>query len=245
MTLQDIFDALSYGELSQMSIGGLESGEITRANRHRLLPHINMGMTALFKRFRLKEGVLSIRLIPDKTKYVLQSEYGTSVSTSGYIQDTGNPFTNDLLKIEYVLVDSGYELPLNDAVHMYSVQTPQTNVIEVPKAIVNKYGSLPEEYITNGLKVVYRANHVKLTYDLQYDYAYEDGSELELPEAYLPALLYFVASRVNNPMGMANEFHAGNSYYAKYEQECMRLEMENMQRDVISTSTRLERNGWV
>ena len=62
MTLQDIFDALSAGELSQISIGGQAAGVINKENRAKLLPHINMGLTALFKRFRLKEGELTIQL---------------------------------------------------------------------------------------------------------------------------------------------------------------------------------------
>ena len=68
---------------------------------------------------------------------------------------------------------------------------------------------------------------------------------MELPDAYLEALLYFVASRINNPIGMTNEFHAGNSYAAKYEQECARLEMLNLEVDQGYQNTRLRAGGWV
>ena len=44
---------------------------------------------------------------------------------------------------------------------------------------------------------------------------------------------------------MANEFHAGNSYYAKYEAECMRLENENLDTDQGGQYNRLYVNGWV
>lgn len=249
MTLQDIFNALSSGELSQLSIGGKAAGVIDAQNRNKLLPHINLGLTALFKRFRLKEGELLIQLQPAKLRYVLSNEFATSQagvsSTDAYILDAGNPFTNDLLKVEAVLTDKGYPLPLNDAMQFYSVNTPKLNTLDVPEAIVNNGNDLPDKLKTTHLKVKYRANHTKLTYDPAYDYAYEEGSELELPDAYMEALLYFVASRINNPIGMSNEFHAGNSYMMKYEQECQRLEADNLQVDVTQTNSRLVRNGWV
>jgi hypothetical protein len=57
--------------------------------------------------------------------------------------------------------------------------------------------------------------------------------------------LYFVASRVHNPIGMTNEFHAGNSYAAKYEQACMLLDMKNLQVDQGSENTKLRDRGFV
>ena len=109
--------------------------------------------------------------------------------------------------------------------------------------IVNKVFDVPEQYKTDSLEVVYRANHPKLV---------ESGGginpeaiELELPYSHLEALLYFVASRVHNPMGMANEFHSGNSWAAKYEAECMKLQQQNLEIDEGNDNDRLGRNGWV
>ena len=69
--------------------------------------------------------------------------------------------------------------------------------------------------------------------------------ELELPESHLEALLLFVASRANTPLGMVNEFNAGNNYASKFEMECARLEQFNMQIDHSTSNHRLIRNGWV
>lgn len=249
MNLQDIFNALSSGELSQLSIGGKAAGVIDSQNRGKLLPHINLGLTALFKRFRLKDGELLVQLKPDKLRYVLTNEFAVSsvgaASDEAYILDSNNPYANDLLKIEAVLTDLDFALPLNDAMQAYSVNTPQLNTIVVPKLIVDGGRDLPDKLKTSLLKVRYRANHTKVTYDPASDFSYVDGTELELPDAYMEALLYFVASRINNPIGMSNEFHAGNSYMMKYEQECQRLEADNLQVDVTQTNSRLVRNGWV
>lgn len=249
MTLQDIFDALSTGELSQLSIGGKPAGVINDTNKSKLLPHINLGLGALFKRFRLKEGNLMLQLVPDKLIYDLTSSYAESniesVSTPKYIKDLGSTFKDDLIKVEQVFTEKGYELPVNDVVQRYSVATPKTKQIVVPKEIVAKANDLDEDLKTDTLKIVYRASHKKLTMDDDWGDVFEENADLELPDAYMEALLYFVASRINNPIGMTNEFHAGNSYMMKYEQECMRLETENLQMDITPTNTRAYRNGWV
>ena len=247
MTLQDIFDALSAGEISQISIGGQPAGAINKQNRAKLLPHINMGLTALFKRFRLKEGNLLLQLKPGRTSYPLNLEYTVSnngFSSTGLILDTGSPYKNDLLKVEEVRTELGQVLPLNDSSYLYSLKTPQTKVLYVPKEIVENSGSLPDEFRTSKLLVTYRANHTEITFDQNKDFAYEDGADIELPDSHLEALLYFVASRVNNPMGMTNEFHAGNTYYMKYEQACQELENQGMQADLTGTNIKARLNGW-
>ena len=248
MTLQDIFDALSAGELSQISIGGQAAGVINKENRAKLLPHINMGLTALFKRFRLKEGELIIQLEAGRTRYPLASEFSQSAggfSGVPFILDSANPFVDDLLKVEEVYAESGKQFPLNDAAHLYSVKTPQTKVLTVPTDVVTKSMSLPDDFKTDTLRVVYRANHTEVTFDPKVDYAYVGGSELELPDSHMEALLYFVASRINNPIGMTNEFHAGNSYMMKYEQECQYLENQGMQTDISGSNIKARLNGWV
>jgi hypothetical protein len=72
-----------------------------------------------------------------------------------------------------------------------------------------------------------------------------DNVEVELPDSHLEPLLLFVASRVHNPIGMSNEFHAGNSYYAKYEASCQQIELLNLLVDQGSQNTRHAANGWV
>jgi len=50
---------------------------------------------------------------------------------------------------------------------------------------------------------------------------------------------------VHNPIGMTNEFHAGNTYYSKYLAACQELENQNLQTDRTGGNTRAQRNGWV
>lgn len=223
MNLQEVFDQLSAGEFSQLSIGGANAGVIDASNYKKILGHVNLGLTALFTRFNLKERSSQIVLNPSSDTYPLALE--------------------DLLKITKLETDDGVEVPLNKESSIYSCFTPSLNTIQVPQVILDQGPDLPDDLKTTGLKVVYRANHPKLKLTL--GMINPNTVELELPATHLSPLLYFVASRVHNPIGMSNEFHAGNSYYAKYESACQRLENEGMQVDPVPDNTRLTRNGWV
>lgn len=58
-------------------------------------------------------------------------------------------------------------------------------------------------------------------------------------------LLYYVASRVHNSIGMTGEFNAGNNYSAKYEMSCQQLEQMNLRVDQDSQNSKLQRGSWV
>ena len=247
MKLQEIFDQLSGGEFSQLSIGGGEVGVIDEANYSRVLGHINLALTALFSRFTLKEGRLKLALQEGVTTYKLNSAYAVNAVGSTqpvrYIIDTvDEPFSDDITKVEKVITDGDYELGLNDTSSPISVFTPTALTLRVPEALITGV-DWPDELDTENLELVYRASHPKL---IVTPGAFNPRLvEVSLPDTHLTALLYYVASRVHNPVGMNNEFHAGNSYYAKYEAACQGLENKGLQVDQGSQNTRAQRNGWV
>lgn len=253
MKLSEIFSQLTYGELSQMSIGGADMGQINDTNYPQILAHINLGLTALYKRFNLKENTITLRLLSGVFKYALHSDYadtttGTPLITK-YIEDSiALPFVNDIHKIErvYTVNTPRYELALNDHDNQYAVMTPSSCVLRVPSGIVDPttyIETVPDCLITTHLEVVYRANHPIIT--MGFSTFNPENINVELPDSHLEPLLLFVASRVHNPTGMSNEFHAGNSYYAKYEAACARLENDGLDVDQGSQAPRLKRNGWV
>lgn len=248
MKLQEIFDALTYGELSQLSIGGGEAGVIDATNYPRVLNHVNLGITALYRRFNLKEGRVTLQLQPDVVQYKITSAFAQSNARSRevvkYLDDSAAPFADDILKIEQVLVDSGWELVLNDSTNVYSVTTPSATVLRVPIEIVNQDPCLPDELKTAALQLVYRAAHPKLVVPIGFfDPARVD---VQLPDSYLEALCYFVASRVSTPMGAGQlEGAGGNNWFQKYEAECQRLSGQNLEVDRIQGNTRIDAGGWV
>lgn len=238
MQLSEIFEQLSYGELSQLSIGGNANGIIDESNYKRVLSHINLGLNDLYKRFNIKTKQLKILLVENEYTYHLNSEYALSNRrsrvTNKYIQDSYvMPFEDDINKIEKVLLDDDSELELNNRNSVLSCYTPNLTTLIVPD-LTNK---------TEFIRIEYRASFIPITIGLSvFD---PTKIEVDLPITYLEALLYFVASRVNNPIGMSNEFHAGNSYAAKYEQACALLHSLNIEVDQGDQNSHLRRNGWV
>lgn len=214
MKLSEVFEQLSAGELSQLSLGGAEAGQIDPSNYAKVIAHLNLGLTALYTRFALKEAELIIPLETDVLTYTVQAP--------------------DLLKIERIFDAVGKEWALNDEANLLACRTLTPTTLKIPPELLAQSGML---------RVGYRANHPRVV--TEYGYIDPEATVLELPYSHFQALLYFIASRCHNPVGMTNEFHAGNSYHAKYEAECMRLEGENLETDQGGQYNRLYVNGWV
>lgn len=255
MKLNEILELLESGELSQLNIGKQGNGVINKENREKVISAINLALTALHKRFNLRENRLTLVLDEGSTLYKIESAHVGGINTSSkarYLrQDKNFDLKDGVLKIERVYTDKGVELVLNDLSDPFSLRTPRVNVLEVPEVMVRKWPNCPEYLKTSTLAVHYRANHPKLGkwsgdawMDACCDECEADEVEVDLPEAYLTALLYWVASRFYNPVGMTNEFHMGNSFYAKYEGECQRIEAEGLQVDRASNPG-FRHRGWV
>lgn len=251
MKLIEVFNQLTFGELSQIHIGGNTGpeGEINEDNYRAIMVHINLGLAALYKRFNLKENQLVLALQAGQSTYPLYSKFAVNNTKSTelvrYILDTpAAPFVDDIIKIERVLTPDGEEMGINIEKDMYACATPSMMVLRVPPVMIDGSTGLPD-YLKDvaELTVVYRAKHPIMDPDVgSFD---PTRLEVELPYSHLQALCLFVASRVNNPIGMTNEFHAGNSYAAKYEQECQLLEGEGIQVDQGSGTNRLQDKGFV
>ena len=248
MKLSEIFNQLTYGELSQIHLGGADVGVIDETNYPKILAHINLGLTALYKRFPIKEGRVKLDLSPGVYTYPILSKYAVnnkrSTETNRFILDTAaEPFRDDVLKIERVYTDDKVELWLNNEADAYSCFTPTATTLRVPKEVTDWTADYPEYLKTSKLELVYRANPLPITVCMcLFD---PTRVEVELPYSHLEPLLLFVASRVHNPVGMDGGFNAGNNYAIKYEAACQQLELLNLRVDQGSQSSRLERNGWV
>lgn len=266
MLLREIFDALTYGELSQLNIGGAQNGFIDDANYDKMLAHVNLGLTALHRRFNLKRNEIELVFMPGATRYHLHSDHRYSdeeVAVDDFRIDVGNTtllvdvqpsadaeyirdfpyarFQDDLLKVERVMTPDRCELPVNQPGNCWSVMTPSETVIQVPLAIVDQI-HVPDWLKIDRLLIDYRQNHRKLRVgEGEYD---ANRVEINLPDAYLPALLYYVASRVHAPIGAGTQFNPGTEWYAKYEAECQRLTLENLAIDQEAGYDRIRRQGW-
>lgn len=249
MKLSEIFNQLSVGELSMLSIGKQEQGVISEANWAKVLPHVNLGLMALFTRFNLRMGQVTLSLQSGVRSYSLTAEHAltntrTSSSATKYLLDSADePFKDDLLKVTKVIAGGGFEMTLNDATDEYACHMASSTRLMVPRSMVTEgVKDIPEFLKVGTLDIVYRAAHPKIVIPI----GFFDPARIEvaLPDTHLQALLYNIASRAHNPMGMQNEFNMGNNWFQKYELECQRLENEGMEIEEGESSTRFQRNGW-
>lgn len=217
MNLQEIFDLLTFGELAQLSIGGGEAGVINDSNMAKVLPHINLGLISLYKRFKLKESDFLLQLIPGQYVYPLNIE--------------------DLIVVERVYAPTEIEISLNDPTDNTGCFTTAPKMFHIMPHILNtaRYSEL---------RIVYRANHPKLM--AEDGYVDVDSLIIELPDTHIEPLLYFVASRLLASTGSGQfEGLASMQYLQKYEAACKQLTDWNPQFESSREVPRIIANGWV
>ena len=234
MTLQDIYNQLSFGELRMLFMGsnpddvdqGLDQDMFIR-----MLPHIQLGLTALHKRFELKESQCTVALVPEQFVYVLAPKKALDKN-----------WPNDLLQIKRVFGEfeaKEYEIPLNDAGIEDAIRTTAFNTLQLPM----DEATAPWLKETTSLRVVYRADHPAI--DVPIANAAPLVQDISLQSQYLEALCYYVASRLYNPVGMTpGAMHDGNNFFQRYEMACQQLENQGYVIHEVEKQTRFEQAGW-
>lgn len=242
MKLNEVFEHLQYGELSNLGLVDKATGIIPVTVYPKILSSVNLGIAELHKRFQLKKGILRLELQADRTMYPLLKKHQVGnkapAGTAQYILNDGVVFyDSELLKIEKVTTDRNLALGLNDSTTARSVSTPQDNVLYVSSLLQNtlKPSVLTLEY-RKGAKPIKVCD-------------WEDTTlcsvVVDLPHTHLMALLYFVASRIHNPIGFTDATaHEGNNYASKFEAECLNLDFHNLRVDEVAANDRGRRNGW-
>lgn len=247
MKLKYILQQLTVGEFSQVNFGS-GPGVIDENSYTTLMAHLNLALSALYKRFKIKEGFINVKLDESIDLYTLNSKHSflTPVlpGVPKYLLDTpSNPFINNANKIERIVSMQGADFPLDVPNNKFSFRMVSLNSFIAPPAVFKEQSALDERYKGDVVTVYYRVGHTPLTDRVVF--VEPEVTEIDIPDIYVEALLYFIASRVHNPIGMSNEFHEGNNYAAKYEAECQRLESKGLQMNDSLDLSRFTRNGWV
>lgn len=234
MKLQDIYNQLAYGELRLLNIGSgdidAETDGFPEASFIKILPTVQLGITELHKRFTLREGRVTIPLVDGQSTYVLTKKLSAP-----------EDFEENLLKIERIYGtyrDQDYEIPLNKISNPQAIRTTSFNTLLIP----DDSEKAPWLKETSSLKVVYRADHPKININLAQ--AAPLAVDIDLPVTHLQALLYFIASRMHNPMGMNDQIHDGNNYAQKFQQEVQNLSLMNYEVDDDEDNQRITDHGW-
>jgi len=238
ITLQEIFNHLTYGELAQVAIGGGANGFIADQDYPKAISFVNRALTALHQKFLLAKEKLLLQQYVGTNIYYLRSDYAVSNADSllipKYIVDSvAIPFEDNLFKVEQVFSAEGTEYPLNDASAEVPIFTTKFDVLEMVPVI-------PEL-----LTVAYRSGHKKIVYTLGFDPA---SVQLHIPNFILEALLLHIAARVFAPIGNGEgETNLHRIFAANYELECQKLEQQNLdlESDTRSLNSAFSRGGWI
>ncbi len=225
MTLQDIYDQLTYGPLKNLFVASrnMEDVGIEGEDFKSLFPHIQLGLNAIHSRMFMREGRTVLELEEGKVSYLV------------------SPTEQNLLEIEQVwgvYCSKAYEIPLDELDEPVSIRRTSHNSIIIP----DDAELAPWLSETTELTVVYRANHPEIK-----DYIANSAplaTEIFLPSTHLQALLLHVAGTVHTPIGMKNEFHAGRDYRNEFDMEMQRLELAGFDIKATSNNTRLRKAGF-
>lgn len=235
LTLAEVFEQLTVGELAQVSSGGLEGLEIRPEDYQKVIAHVNLALTELHKRFHLRTNEILVRIYENISFYRLHPKYAQSNTLSPelykYILDSDvNPFQDDVLKIEEVYNEAGDKVCLNDKTAPCSLFTPNYNTIQVP---------FPFDSSLMGVE--YRANHPKIQYVPGMD---PDSVEVDLPWALLEPLLIYVGYRVLRSMG-GEAASEGLAFMQLFESSCLKIHELGLEITPHYSNHKLDYRGWV
>ncbi|MEO5499009.1 MAG: hypothetical protein ABIR46_00750 [Candidatus Saccharimonadales bacterium] len=235
MNLNGMFRELALGELSNLALS--EGGTIIAEKRPQIVNYINEGLLALYSKFVLKEIDMLIEMREALTNYHLLRRYAVSQYSDEnppdrwnlpyIIDNVGEPFQEDVIKILSVYNSFGMKIPLNDIENPLSVFSPQSTVLQVPYPIAGQ-----------ALSLEYQARHKIL------DHCNCD-EEIYLPDVLHSALRAHVASKVFMHMNTQENTAKGQEHMIIYDIICNDV----VEKDLVNTSSsttnvKFDKRGW-
>lgn len=235
MKLSELFEKLSYGQLSNLSIvTEAEEGNLTPKGENTVIVATNEALIRLYSRFVLKEKAIIIRMWEHITNYhflskFAESQYPGSGEAYPYILDLAKePFKEDVIRVLEVYNGNGFKLPLNDSERMDSVFTPQVNVLQVPMA-----------HRCGRLSVTYQAKHVPIIKE-------DLNQEIYIPDVLEGALFSYIAYSVYSGMNTAESGAKAQEHMMMYQAICEEVKQEDLvQNSMSTTNSRFYKRGWI
>lgn len=250
MFLNEVHDQLCSAELSKLFEG--EGDQLNPESLPKINTIIQGGINDLNKRFSIRENEVLVRPKLGKELYELIPANALSSGNPDafIIDDASNPFVGDIMQIFRITDVHGCSMWLNQDI---AVMHPVDNIFGNRPSIFTYEGinltayntlKLPHDFGTGDLLVQYKAKMKPLNTSVPPDQCY-----IDLPDHFLNALVWYVASRKYNPMGAETigrgMFHEGNNYWSKYIEECNDLKANLGSIASTGETTNFQRNGWV
>lgn len=231
MKLSKIYETLAASEVFTYELAD-ENGDILPRHRRRITTLINAGLSDLYQRFSIKEGVLDLEVTENKQHYIL---------------------SDDVLEVLRMTTPEGKVYNLNSVTSSLSPTTgPYGNVSNIsnPSFCHASYNELFFSDVPSAgtYRIVYKGDATHISLD-GIDTANPKTIEIPLPLTYLNALCYYVAAKVYNPAGAESVarsmFHEGNNWRSMYEDECNRLKANLAGAKSFNEVSNFTRGGWV
>lgn len=231
MKLEDLFSRLSYGELSNLSIGNEGRGSIREEDIPKVVAHTNDGLLRIYSRFVLSTKQLLVEQVRHITNYHLIPKFAESTGSDvewPYIKDLPDEkFQGDLIRVLEVHDDRG-ELPLNDTGNPRSLFTPYPQVLQVPEPRAGK-----------PLSIEYQARHITLNNE-------DLDQEILIPFVLEGALQSFVAYKIFSHMNGQDNQVKSQEHLNTYDGICIDVEARDLVNATTATSHyKLQERGFV
>lgn len=226
MLLTEILDSLAGSELANLNC--VVDGAIVEAKIPAIVTAINLGLVKLHTRFQLKKRLLTLKVVSTRLVYSLVSANAVSVDVDGYILDADDPFTDDIIQILTMTSTAGENIRF-DGFNGVMLLSPK----------IFTFTEAPEDD-TYVIEYVARPARVAYTNDTDI--------EVDLPDAYLPPLLAYIASRFYSPVGIALDTNRSSldvSYLQRYETECQLLETKGINTGNYLESDNFTQHGFI
>ena len=231
MTLLEVFNYLAQGPLA--NTGDVQNGAIKPESYSKFAGFVQLGLTNLYTRFPLKDSELILDQDDNTTIYYLKSAHAysnTGSTAQKYLNDTNNPFTDDIIAITAFYDEAGCLVALNDYTDERSIYTVAPTTLQILQPVTG-----------NSTFIMYRANHPKFG-----DVSDPSTVELELPYAALDALLAHVTYCAYKANQSAEAQALSSRAYMLYEEHCVFLQKHIVMNNVSGErNVSFENNGWV
>lgn len=241
----DIIEQLESSELSLVRYTDPKTGVFEPKFYNHVIGWLNTALSDIYIKFIISHGSCVIKTAPGKYNYELIKANALTESPTGFIIDSIDaPFEDDVLEIIGAETLHGRELRFNvngstlsnshyDINHESSFSLERCELpFMSPKYKVFRTPLGLEESL---IRIKYKAGHKRIpniadpiTFD-------KDSLVIQVPYAFLMAIVYFITSRALNAKGTERAgqglFNEGSSFYAKYASEVKNLKdnMNNLQ----------------
>lgn len=177
-----LIEELCLGELSNLYVGEefLSEDGLSETNARKLYAYLNQGLREISTRLNLIQKELFLDTHAAISRYYLRKDFAVSNNASSepvrYINDVGEKFQGDVVKILALYNELGCEIPLNDIADCGSILTPEFDCLQFPYV-----------ELLNSYSVIYQAAHPEV------DWEPSGKKALVLPPLLLEALKSYVA----------------------------------------------------